>query len=208
MVGETSFKKFLQRCKEKEDDAPLSNFKVESLSRKNFRVVTVHMYNPHVTDSTVGLFLCRYVKVISGAKYLRDKFGIWTGKRQFQVLLNDDKSGFGGFFHPPANFSIGADRGYLLYSGQPSFCSKCQSFGHLGVDCSQERCRNCGELGHTASGCSKPKCCNTCGALHQLVQNQKRAMSVEQQTICIGNVQIEPMQVPQKDKRNNGAKAH
>ncbi|MGH0146328.1 UNVERIFIED_CONTAM: hypothetical protein FKN15_008067 [Acipenser sinensis] len=62
MVGETSFKEFLQQCKEKEDDAPLSNFKVESLSRNNFRVVTVHMYNPHVTDSTVGLFLCRSVR--------------------------------------------------------------------------------------------------------------------------------------------------
>ncbi|MGH0144980.1 UNVERIFIED_CONTAM: hypothetical protein FKN15_004643 [Acipenser sinensis] len=37
MVGETSFKKFLQRCKEKKDDAPLSNFKVESLSRNKFQ---------------------------------------------------------------------------------------------------------------------------------------------------------------------------
>lgn len=132
MVGETSFKEFLQQCKEKEDDAPLSNFKVKSLSRNNFRVVTVHMYNPHVTDSTVGLFLCRYVKVISGAKYLRDEFGIWTGKRQFQVLLNDDESGFGGFFHPPANFSIGADRGYLFLLWAAQFLQEVSEFWSLG----------------------------------------------------------------------------
>ena len=73
-------------------------------------------------------FLPRYGKVLSGARYLRDDDGIWTGKRQFRFLLNEDPDGFNGLVHPPAYIAIEPDRGYLFYSRQPLLPTGAGSF--------------------------------------------------------------------------------
>lgn len=162
MDSSYSFQRLLDKCNEKEDEAPRSDYKVESLVRLNFRFITVHMHNPHVPDSALISFLNKHVDVISGVRRLRDDLGVWTAKRQVQALLRPDASGFDGFQHPPASFSIGADRGFLFYSRQPLFCRKCQGFGHPEDSCGLQRCRNCGELGHVARDCRRAKRCNLC----------------------------------------------
>ena len=162
-VSGVAFEAAMKRCKEAEDEEPLCSFNVESLERRSFKVVTTHLYNPYVSDEMVAGFLSRYGKVQSGVRYLRDEDGIWTGKRQFRVLLNEDPDGFDGLEHPPAYFAIGPDRGYLFYSRQPLFCRQCRQFGHMAGSCGQGVCRNCGERGHMAAACPKPRKCHSCG---------------------------------------------
>uniref|UniRef100_A0AAQ4R8C7 CCHC-type domain-containing protein n=1 Tax=Gasterosteus aculeatus aculeatus TaxID=481459 RepID=A0AAQ4R8C7_GASAC len=129
------------------------------------------MYNPYVGDETVISWLSRYGKVESAVRYLRDSFGIWSGRRQFKVLLEDNPGGGGGLRHPPAYFSIGEDRGFLFYSGQPSFCRQCRSFGHMATDCTEGRCRNCGGRGHSVAACGAPKTCHGCGGEGHIVRD-------------------------------------
>lgn len=79
------------------------------------------------------------------------------------MLLGEDPDSADGLRHPPAYFSIGADRGFLFYSGQPVFCRQCRSFGHLATGCVQVRCRNCGGTGHGAASCEAQRTCHGCG---------------------------------------------
>ncbi|KAE8296875.1 hypothetical protein D5F01_LYC05645 [Larimichthys crocea] len=148
---------------EKAELEPFSRFRVVPLCQRNLKIVTVQVYNPYVGDEAVAEFLRRYGQVDTQTKYLRDSFGIWTGRRQFRVLLGEDPDSADGLRHPPAYFSIGADRGFLFYSGQPVFCRQCRSFGHLATGCVQVRCRNCGGTGHNAASCEAQRTCHGCG---------------------------------------------
>lgn len=65
-----------------------------------------------------------------------ERFGNWNGKRRFEAKLRQDSLGVGGLSHPPGSFSIGPDRGYLSYPGQPEFCWRCGIFGHTKAVCS------------------------------------------------------------------------
>ncbi|CAG6021027.1 unnamed protein product [Menidia menidia] len=146
--SQVMYDRVLMTCKA--ESVPFSLFKVEPLGQRNVRVITVHMYNP-------------YGKVDKPVKYLRDNYGIWSGRRQFRVLLGEDPESGDGLRHPPAYFSLGGERVFLFYSGQLSFCRQCRSFGHLAAGCTLIRCRNCGGEGHGAASCSQPKTCNGCG---------------------------------------------
>ncbi|KAJ8335374.1 hypothetical protein SKAU_G00387160 [Synaphobranchus kaupii] len=158
-----SFEAVMKLCKEKSDQEPLSSFEVTSLECRNYKIVTTHVYNPYVADEVIRVFLSRYGEVMPGTRLIRDGYGIWMAKRQYRMRLKDDPRGHDGLVHPPAYFSIGADRGYLFYSGQPSFCRQCQKFGHTAGNCAQGTCRNCGQQGHNAVACPKPKRCHGCG---------------------------------------------
>lgn len=161
--GEALYRRCMDTCKEKEASEPFSNFQVVPLCRLDLKVITVHIYNPYVGDDSIVAFLGRFGKVSPGVRYLRDGYGIWSGRRQFRVALNRDPEGADKLVHPPAYFSIGVDRGYLFYSGQPSFCRHCRSFGHLATGCNLLKCRNCGKPGHGAANCREARVCNGCG---------------------------------------------
>uniref|UniRef100_A0AAX7SUA1 CCHC-type domain-containing protein n=1 Tax=Astatotilapia calliptera TaxID=8154 RepID=A0AAX7SUA1_ASTCA len=120
------------------------------------------MYNPWVSEETIKYFLGRYVTVLPGVRKIKDGLGLWTGKRQFRVKLNVDTSTEDGYCHPPAVFSIGADRGFLVYAGQPQACRKCGSTGHNADRCEQMRCRSCGKIGHITKDCKEPRKCHLC----------------------------------------------
>lgn len=165
------YERVMETAREKAEEEPFSKFRVEALCKRNLKIVTVHMYNPYVGDETVISWLSRYGKVESAVRYLRDSFGIWSGRRQFKVLLEDNPGGGGGLRHPPAYFSIGEDRGFLFYSGQPSFCRQCRSFGHMATDCTEGRCRNCGGRGHSVATCGAPKTCHGCGGEGHIVRD-------------------------------------
>uniref|UniRef100_A0A8C7KNP7 CCHC-type domain-containing protein n=1 Tax=Oncorhynchus kisutch TaxID=8019 RepID=A0A8C7KNP7_ONCKI len=154
----------MKRAKEGRKEGPLCHFTVTSLARNNFRVVTVTMYNPHVKDEEVRAFLGRYVDNVSSVRLLRDSLGFWNGRRGFQVLLREDPNGVGGYLHPPAMFSLGADRRTLYYARQPPFCRRCMAYGHILASCNTKKCRFCGSGEHEAKECDEPKACHGCGS--------------------------------------------
>ncbi|MBN3311742.1 ZCHC3 protein, partial [Atractosteus spatula] len=56
--------------------------------------------------------------------------------------------------HPPVSFSIGLNRGYLYYLGQPTRCCKCRAQGHIAKDCVDVVCCRCGKVGHVVNECT------------------------------------------------------
>lgn len=89
-------------------------------------------------------FLERHCEAVKGGQRVRDRFGIWTGKRRFYVKLRVDPSVSGSLVHLPGSFTIGPNRGFLYYPGQPAYCRRCGGEGHVKADCEGQRCRFCG----------------------------------------------------------------
>lgn len=102
---------------------------------------------------------------------IRDGLSIWTGKRQFRIQLQEDLNREDGLRHPPAVFSIGADRGFLIYAGQPLNCRKCGGKGHDVEHCNQVRCRSCNGMGHSTRDCTEPKRCHLCGSEEHMARD-------------------------------------
>ena len=153
----------LALSREKARERPFTNFEIVSLDRPNFRLITIHMYNPYVTKEQLVRFLANYGEVLTSSRRLMDSLGFWTGRTQFQVLLKEDLEGFEGLAHPPAFFNIGADRGFLFYSRQPPYCRKCRKQGHPDGACGFVRCRVCTAYGHEPRDCPHLGVCNICG---------------------------------------------
>uniref|UniRef100_W5NLC3 CCHC-type domain-containing protein n=1 Tax=Lepisosteus oculatus TaxID=7918 RepID=W5NLC3_LEPOC len=125
--------------------------------------VTVHMFNPHVPEADISIFLKRFLDIQGEGKKVLDEEGIWNFKRRYMARFRPSKTSLGGVLHPPATFYIGPNRGYLVYSGQPKTCRKCGQEGHLVVDCVEQLCRRCGQIGHSAVSCREDMVCNLCG---------------------------------------------
>lgn len=62
---------------------------------------------------------------------IKNSLGIWTGKRQIRIKLEEDPTSEDGCRHQPPVFSIGVDRGYLVYAGQPLCCRKYGACGGI-----------------------------------------------------------------------------
>lgn len=169
--GEEVYGRVAETCKRTAAARPLAVYKIWNLDRPNFRMITVHMFNPFVTDLALTSFLGQYGEVVTAARYVKDPMGFWTGRRQFHVLLKPDPEGPHGLKHPPAFFNLGGDRGFLYYSRQPAFCRRCRQSGHTEAVCAGECCRFCGQGGHEAKDCSAPRACHGCGGLEHLYRN-------------------------------------
>ena len=171
LVSEDMYSRVAEACRKEAGTRFIAGYKILNLDRPNFRTVTVHTYNPFVTDLALVAFLGQHGEVVTSARYVKDMRGFWTGRRQFQVLLNPDPEGHGGLKHPPALFSLGGDRGYLFYARQPAFCRRCRQSGHTEAGCSGAGCRTCGQGGHDAKECTGPKACHGCGEMGHLYRN-------------------------------------
>ncbi|MGL6081714.1 MAG: hypothetical protein ACRC4N_04345, partial [Gammaproteobacteria bacterium] len=141
----------------------LEGLRLLPLFAQDYLPLTIHLYNPFVEDGEVVTFLERHCEAVKGGERVRDRFGIWTGKRRFFVKLRVDPSISGCLVHIPGSFSIGPNRGFLYYPGQPTFCRRCGGEGHVKADCEGQRCRFCGAADHFASACPAPKLCSLCG---------------------------------------------
>ena len=149
--------------------APLDLFTVVGLGRMNVRLITVFTYNPYVSDRQIEEFLDTYGVVKSPVRKLTGPGKpYWDGRRQVLVELAADPEGLDGLWHPPAYFTLGADRGYLLYSRQPPSCRRCRVSGHTEASCEGLVCRRCGVVGHIARVCPAPKACHGCGSTRHL----------------------------------------
>ena len=95
-------------CRRSKVSEMFPGLKVYSLGAWNNRIVTVHMYDPHVPIEDIVGFLQRYGRVERNPEKVMDRTGFWTGKRTFKILLNKDPAGHDGLAHPPAFFTIGA----------------------------------------------------------------------------------------------------
>lgn len=161
----------LEDCRLSAGQGPLAGFEVVSLDRPGFRVITTLVYNLHVPEESVTAFLGRFAEVLTAGKPEVDSNGFWTGKRQYQVVLKPEPGGWEGLAHPPAFFSIGADRGYCYYSRQPPWCRRCRQSGHADGACGGSGCRICGEEGHQAKDCRKARKCHACASEEHLARD-------------------------------------
>lgn len=82
------------------------------LNRPNIRKVTVHMFNPFLTDLVLAAFLGQCGEMVTAARYINYPMGFWTGRWQFQALLYSELDGPCVLKHPPAFFSLSGDCGY------------------------------------------------------------------------------------------------
>ena len=145
----------LETCRRRAGERLFSDYEVVSLDRPNFKIVTVQMYNPFVTGAQISGFLSGYGDVLSVDRRVYDGLGFWTGKTSFQVLLREDPNGIDGMVHPPAQFNIAGDKGFLYYNRQPPFCRKCRVYGHGDGACNFVRCGrpSCRASGHESRDC-------------------------------------------------------
>ncbi|KAG1928992.1 hypothetical protein F2P79_023214 [Pimephales promelas] len=159
---------FFEAWKKKEGHLLMDGLQVLPIFAQDFIPLTVHIYNPFVEDGDVLAFIARYCETVRGGERLRDRHGIWNGKRRYLVKLRLDPSTAGSVVHPPGSFSIGSNRGFLYYPGQPVYCRRCGEKGHMKMECKGEKCRFCGRADHEAAACTAPKLCNLCGSEEHL----------------------------------------
>ncbi|XP_031756800.1 armadillo-like helical domain containing protein 1 isoform X1 [Xenopus tropicalis] len=164
-----------ERFKAKRNMAPLEIFDVLPLSFMEEKPLILHMFNPFTDLGLILAFLKKYCSKIKGGIRQTNCFKIFNGNLKFWVKLRPDPDGIGGVKHPPANFSIAGNRGFLYYPGQPKYCRQCFTYGHIRDDCPKGKCcRNCGNVGHEAGACMQPRLCDICGSQEHPARNCPR----------------------------------
>lgn len=69
----------------------------------------------------------------------------------------------GGVRCPTAVFTVGGERRFLNYQGQPKYCRKCMFYGHLPNECEMmEKRRFCCQTGQKAKDCPVERTCDIC----------------------------------------------
>ncbi|MBN3319030.1 ZCHC3 protein, partial [Atractosteus spatula] len=129
------------------------------------------MHNPFVLETDIYAFLCWYVEILKDGWRVRDGVRVWTGHWQYRVRFRPDSASKDGFRHPPANFFLGSNQGYLFYAGQPKLCRRCGGEGHLLANCIKVICRRCGKEGHEVRDCKERPRCSLCNEVGHLFKN-------------------------------------
>lgn len=159
------------RQAEKAEDPVLEGLTFLCSETKQRIPLMVHMYNPFAREDEIRTFLLLYCDFVSAGAKQTNIFGTFNGHRKFWVQFKRDLAGIGGVRHPPQAFSIGPNRGYLWYPGQPVFCRLCFSFGHSKENCQAGQvCRNCFKTTHTTAECHEGRKCHLCGSGEHLAR--------------------------------------
>ncbi len=70
------------------------------------------------------VFLARYCEAVKGGEQLKDRYGIWTGKRRYLVKLRTDSASPGRIIHPPGSFFIIQDSHCIAEGVGPKVISR------------------------------------------------------------------------------------
>ena len=117
---EEDFCRVEEVCRMDPDAAAVKSFWVRPLWKLNYRVITVHVFNPFATEENIEAFLGRYVDVLPGSRKMRDSMGIWDGRRQFPVLLRQDPASMGSSTPRLPSASVGTEGIYFTPGNQSS----------------------------------------------------------------------------------------
>ncbi|CAG6009710.1 unnamed protein product [Menidia menidia] len=143
--SQVMYDRLLMTCKAKAESVPSSLFKVEPLGQRNVRVITVHMYNPYVGDSSESS-LERILRVGMAFDTLLPIFhsegkGVFCFARVNRVFVG----------------SVALSAGCTVSSGNR--CRNCGGEGHGAASCSQQKtCNGCGKTGHLFRVCPSRGC--------------------------------------------------
>ncbi|XP_064410173.1 zinc finger CCHC domain-containing protein 3-like [Latimeria chalumnae] len=151
---------FWTRFEEARNDRVWKDFEVVKISENGNRNITILFKTETVPAMDIVFWLRKRCKEVGPLKPIYDKNGFWIGGYKVVVKL---RSAERGLDHLPNFITIGSDRGYLFYPGQPKVCHKCGSGRHFGVDCNKFFCVRCGLMGHLAKDCTREVKCNLCG---------------------------------------------
>uniref|UniRef100_M3XIR8 CCHC-type domain-containing protein n=1 Tax=Latimeria chalumnae TaxID=7897 RepID=M3XIR8_LATCH len=139
------------------------DFEVIKISENSSRYITILFKTEAVPSLDISFWLRKRCKEVGKLKPIFDRNGFWIGGYNVAVkLYSTDK----GLVRLPNFISIGSDRGFLFYPGQPKVCHKCGSGRHFGTDCTKLYCARCGQMGHLARDCKGEVKCNLCGEGH------------------------------------------
>ncbi|MBN3314846.1 ZCHC3 protein, partial [Atractosteus spatula] len=168
LISESVCRKVWEKVLACKDSEPLNLFFIEPLFERELKPLYVHVYNPFIPEEEIAFLLKRFVDIQGAGQKILDPGGYWTCKRRYLVRFRACAASEGGVVHPPPNFYIGSNRGYLYYSGQPTGCRKCGKQGHFAAKCTSVICRRCGVEGHAAIDCTVSISCNLCGGSDHL----------------------------------------
>lgn len=152
-----------EAAKKKKGEGALKFLQVIPLFMEEEKMIVVHMYNPFADPALVRAFLDNYCEVLKGGEPILNRYKIWTGKYRYYGRFKMDWDCIGGVKRPPPVFTIGGERGFLFYQGQPKYCRKYLMYGHTNNECEMsEKCRICQQVGHKAKDCKAGKVCDIC----------------------------------------------
>lgn len=149
----------------------MKKFQLTVLTDTSKRVVIVRMGSEMVEGKDVCTWLARYCNSVEEAVKVTDSDNVWTGAWRVRVSLKRDRSGYEGYGIIPSEISLGNNRGYVHYFGQPKLCRKCGAMGHLAAGCTKIICNVCKKEGHVASECEMQRTCNLCGSGEHFFSN-------------------------------------
>uniref|UniRef100_H2ZS84 CCHC-type domain-containing protein n=1 Tax=Latimeria chalumnae TaxID=7897 RepID=H2ZS84_LATCH len=150
---------FWTRYEKVKNDPLWKDFEVIKILENASRLITILFKTETVPASDISLWLKRHCQEVGELKPIYDKNGFGIGGYKVIVKLHSDNS---GLCHLPNFITIGRDRGFLFYPGQPKVCHKCGSARHFGADCTKLFCLRCGLMGHLAKDCKNEVRCNLC----------------------------------------------
>uniref|UniRef100_H3A6Y4 CCHC-type domain-containing protein n=1 Tax=Latimeria chalumnae TaxID=7897 RepID=H3A6Y4_LATCH len=159
---------FWARYKEVKDDLLWKDFEVIKISESATRQVTILFKSELVPASDISFWLKRHCEEVGFLKPIHDRNGFWIGGYKVLVKLYITDA---GLVHLPNFITIGRDRRFLFYPGQPSVCHKCGLGRHFGTNCTKLFCSRCGLSGHLAKDCKSEIKCNLCNQTGHLYIN-------------------------------------
>uniref|UniRef100_H3A2J7 CCHC-type domain-containing protein n=1 Tax=Latimeria chalumnae TaxID=7897 RepID=H3A2J7_LATCH len=135
------------------------DFSIQKVSQHNIRTITILFNNETVPEANILFWLQQQATVLGALHLIIDRNGFWnagyTAKVQLEAIGNE-------LIHLPSSVTIGRDRGWLFYPGQPKKCHRCGAGDHFSAKCTAPVCRNCGQSGHLTRECAASPVCNLC----------------------------------------------
>ncbi|XP_064413022.1 zinc finger CCHC domain-containing protein 3-like [Latimeria chalumnae] len=136
------------------------DFLAVRISQANLKTVTILFKNESVPSLDILYWLRKQCTVLGDSDPIYDRYGFWVGGYKVRVRLEATEY---GIKHLPNTITIGRDRGFLFYAGQPKTCFKCGSKQHLSSDCPKQVCGKCGKQGHLSPNCDSEVLCKKNG---------------------------------------------